>query len=101
VTSERRVAVAPEFPTIAESGLPGFEAVQWNGLLAPADTPREIISRLHRETVAILRAPESHDRLMEAYAEVVGSSPEEFAAFIRAETAKWAKVAKVAGIKPE
>ena len=101
VTSANRVAVAPDFPTIAESGLPGFEAVQWNGLLAPAGTPREIIARLHRESVAILRAPESHERLMDAYAEVVGSSPEEFAAFIKAETVKWAKLAKIAVIKPE
>jgi tripartite-type tricarboxylate transporter receptor subunit TctC len=69
--------------------------------LAPAGTPREIIARLHRESVAILRAPESHERLVDAFAEVVGSSPDEFAAFIRTETAKWARVAKTAGIKPE
>jgi tripartite-type tricarboxylate transporter receptor subunit TctC len=101
VTSASRVAFAPQVPTIAEAGLPGYEASQWYGLLAPAGTPREIVARLHREAVATLRAPEYRDRIADAFVDVVGGTPEEFAAFIRSETAKWAKVAKAAGIQPE
>ena len=86
---------------IVEGGLPGDEAVQWYGLLAPAGTPHEIIARLHRESAAILRLPESRERIAGDGAEVVASSPDEFAAFIRAETVKWAKVARAAGIQPE
>ncbi len=101
VTSTRRVAAAPDIPTIAEGGLPGYEAVVWYGLLAPAGTPQEIIARLRKESVAVLRAPDSKERIARDGAEAVASSPEEFAAFIKAETVKWAKVAKAAGIKPE
>jgi tripartite-type tricarboxylate transporter receptor subunit TctC len=101
VTSTRRVAVVPDIPTIAEAALPGFESVQWYGLLAPAKTPRQIVERLHKEVVAILRAPDTAARLASDGAEVVASSPEEFAAFLKAETVKWAKVVKAAGIQPE
>ena len=101
VTSAARAASAPDIPTVAEGGLPGYEAVQWYGLLAPAGTPRAIIARLHAETVATLRAPESAKRLAGDGAEVIAGTPEEFAAFIAAETVKWAKVVKAAGIQPE
>ena len=101
VTSAVRSASAPDIPTIAEGGLPGYESVQWYGLLAPAGTPREIIARLHAETVAILRTPDAAKRLAADGAEVVASSPDEFAALIKAETVKWAKVVKSAGIEPE
>jgi tripartite-type tricarboxylate transporter receptor subunit TctC len=101
VTSARRAAAAPDIPTIAEAGLPGYESMQWYGLLAPAGTPREIIAMLHKETVAILRAPDTMARLASDGAEVVANTPEEFDAFIRAEAAKWAKVVKAAGIRPE
>ena len=101
VTTAHRIRALPDVPTIAEAGLPGYESVQWSGMLAPAGTPREIIILLHREAVSILRAPEARERLANDGAEVVGSSPEEFSAFLRAETVKWAKVAKVAGIQPE
>ena len=101
VTSARRSAAAPDIPTIAETGLPGFEAVQWYGLLAPAKTPRQIIEKLHKEVVSILRAPDTTARLASDGAEVVASSPEEFAAFLKAETVKMAKVVKAAGIQPE
>ena len=101
VTSAARAASAPGIPTVAEGGLPGYEAVQWYGLLAPAGTPREIIARLHAETVATLRAPDSAKRLAGDGAEVIAGTPEEFAAFIAAETVKWAKVVKAAGIQPE
>ena len=101
VTSAVRSASAPDIPTIAEGGLPGYESVQWYGLLAPAGTPREIISRLHAETVAILRTPDAGKRLAGDGAEVVASTPDEFAVLIKAETVKWAKVVKSAGIEPE
>lgn len=101
VTGARRSPALPDMPTIAEAGLPGYESVQWSGVLAPAGTSREIVGMLHKEIVTILRMPEVKDRLAADSAEVVGSSPEEFAAFMRSETEKWAKVAKIAGIQPE
>lgn len=101
VTSASRVAVAPDFPTIAESGLPGYETVGWYGLLAPSRTPQDVIVRLHKETVSVLRSQESKDRIAANGAEVLASTPEEFTAFINSEIVKWAKVAKAAGIKPD
>ncbi len=101
VTTATRAPVLPDIPTIAEAGVPGYEAVQWAGLLAPAGTPREIIARLHKEVIAILRTPEVKERLARDAIEVVGSSPEEFAAFVKAEVVKWTKVVKAAGIQPE
>ena len=101
VTSAARVAIAPDIPTIAESGLPGFESVQWYGLFAPAGTPRDIIDRLHREVAPILRSAEVKNRLAADGAEVVAGTPEEFARLLRGEIEKWARVAKAAGIVPE
>jgi tripartite-type tricarboxylate transporter receptor subunit TctC len=101
VTTAARVTAAPDIPTIQESGLPSFESTQWYGLLAPAKTPVDIIDRLHREVTAILRAPDTRDRLAGDGAVPVASAPDAFSAYIRAETAKWAAVAKAAGIKPE
>jgi len=101
VTSATRTAGAPDVPSIAEAGVPGYESLQWYGLLAPAGTSREIVARLSRETVAILRTPEIADRLVNDGSTVVAGTPEEFGAYIRAETEKWAKVAKAAGIRPE
>ncbi len=101
VTAPRRVAAAPEIPAVAESGLPGYEASQWYGLLAPAGTPPEIVMRLHKEAAATLRAPENTSRLISQGSEVVASTPDDFRAFIRSETAKWSEVARAAGIKPE
>lgn len=101
ISTATRSRALPDIPTIAESGVPGYEAVQWSVLLAPAGTPREIIVKLHKETAAILRAPETVERLAGDSAEVVASSPEEAAAFVKAETIKWARVTKAAGIQPE
>lgn len=101
VTGASRVPMAPDIPTVAESGLPGYESVQWYGLLAPAGTPQEIVARLHRETVAVLRAPGSRERITADGADVVAGSPEEFATFLKSETVKWAKVVRIAGIQPE
>ena len=100
VASARRVAAAPDLPTIAEAGLPGYESVQWSGLLAPAGTPPEIIARLHKETVAIVSAPDVKKRLAGDGSEVVANSPDEFAVFIKAELVKWAAVVKATGIEP-
>ena len=88
-------------PALVSEAVPGYESVQWSALMAPAGTPAAIIDRLHKETVSILRMPEIRKSLAADSAEVVGSSPEEMAAFLRAETAKWAKVAKAAGIEPQ
>lgn len=101
VTTAKRVAAMPEIPTIAEAGLPGYESAQWCGLLAPAGTPKEIITTLHKELVGILNAPVIRKHLVTDGAEVVANLPEEFAAVIKADTVKWAKVVKDAGIRIE
>ncbi len=101
VTSAIRIAAAPEIPTIAEAALPGYEAVQWYGLLAPAQTPKDIIARLHGEMARILHLPDVKERFAGDGAEPVGNTPEEFGRYIRTETEKWAKVAREAGIRPE
>ncbi len=99
VTSARRSPAMPELPTIAEAGLPGYEAASWFGLLAPAGTPREIVTKLNHTIVESLKTPEMKERLSSQGAEPVGDSPEEFAAYIRSEIAKWAKVVKASGAK--
>ncbi len=101
VTSGKRAAGLPDIPTIAESGAPGYEAIQWYGLLAPAGTPRDIVNKLQAETAKVLLLPEMKERLSADGADPVGSRPDEFAAYIRAELVKWDKVVKNAGIKLE
>jgi len=101
VTSAKRSDALPDVPTLAEAGVPGYESVQWYGVLAPAGTPRDIVARLHTEIAKSLRSGDVRERLAADGAEPVGSTPQEFAAFIRAEIDKWAKVAKAAGIQPE
>jgi tripartite-type tricarboxylate transporter receptor subunit TctC len=101
VTSPKRSAALPDVPTVAEAGLPGYDSTQWYGVLAPAGTQREIVARLHGAIARALRDEEVGRRLAADGAEPVGSSPEEFAAFIKSETEKWAKVARAAGIKAE
>jgi tripartite-type tricarboxylate transporter receptor subunit TctC len=98
VSSAHRAAAAPDIPTIAEAGLPGYESGQWYGLFAPAGTPQEIITWLHRETTAILRAPNIKERLAVDGLEAVANSPDEFAALIKAEIAKWTKLVKTVGM---
>jgi tripartite-type tricarboxylate transporter receptor subunit TctC len=102
VTSAARSPAAPDIPTIAEAGLQGYEAVQWFGLLAPAGTPRDIIGRLHGAVVQALQDPPVREHFLKGGADPTPSaSPEEFGKQIREELAKWAKVAKTAGIQPE
>ena len=101
VTSAKRSAAAPDIPTIAEQGVPGYEAVQWYGLMAPAGTPREIVSKLHKAVVAALQDATVKERFVSSGADPVGNTPEEFAQLVRSEVAKWAQVVKTAGLKPE
>jgi tripartite-type tricarboxylate transporter receptor subunit TctC len=98
VTTAKRSPVLPEVPTIAESGVPGYDHGPWNGFLAPAGTPRAIVARLNEETVRILHSSDTKAVFLAEGAEPVGSKPEEFAAVIKSEIAKWAKVIKAAGI---
>ena len=101
VTSKSRSAAVPDIPTVAESGFPDFEASSWFGLLGPADLPRDIVAKLQAEVVRALKIPEIRDKLIAQGADPVGSSPEEFAAYIRGETAKWSKVVKSSGAKAD
>ena len=101
VTGAKRASIAPGIPTIAEAGVPGYEVVQWFGVLAPAHTPRDIIARLHAGIVRVVQDPAIRERFSSDGAETVGSTPEEFAAVIRADLSKWSKVIKDAGIKRE
>jgi len=98
VTSARRSADFPELPTIAEAGLPGFEVSVWYGMVAPAATPRAIIKKLNAHIVHILNMPDVRERVVSTGAEVVGNTPEQFAAEIKAEVEKWAKVVRESGI---
>jgi tripartite-type tricarboxylate transporter receptor subunit TctC len=101
VTSERRTPLLPELPTVAESGLPGYRAITWNGILAPAATPRDIINKLNGAITQVLRTPEMKERFAAIGTEPIWTTPDEFAAFLRAESVKWAGVIKSAGIKVE
>jgi tripartite-type tricarboxylate transporter receptor subunit TctC len=101
VTTAARSQAMPDLPSISEAGLPGYEATQWFGVLAPAGTPRAIIDRLHHEMVTALRSADVKQSLASEGAEVVASTPEQFAAYMRSETDKWSKVIKAAGIKPQ
>ena len=100
VTGAKRSALLPELPTIAET-LPGYSASGWYGLLAPAATPKPVLARLHAEAVKALRAPDVIDKLSSQGAEPVASTPEEFTAFIRSETEKWAKLVKAANMRTD
>jgi tripartite-type tricarboxylate transporter receptor subunit TctC len=101
VTTTKRAEALPDVPTISEAGVPGYESVQWFGMLVPVGTPRPVIDRLHQEITRSLRASEMKERLNSLGLDVVGSTPEEFGAYIKSETEKWAKVIKTMGIKPE
>lgn len=101
VTGRKRTAQLPDVPTVAESGFPGYEVIGWQGLLAPAGTPRTVITKLSQETVRVLNRPGAVDQLTAGGLEPVGSTPQEFATFIQKEIAKWGKVIKQSGVKAE
>jgi tripartite-type tricarboxylate transporter receptor subunit TctC len=101
ISIARRSPALPDVPTVAESGLPGYDATGWYGMLAPAGTPRAAIERLHGEIVKILSVPETRRRLASEGAEAVGSTPEEFARFVREELAKWAEIIRGLGLRSE
>jgi tripartite-type tricarboxylate transporter receptor subunit TctC len=92
ITSAKRTSIFPDLPTVAESGVPGYEANGWFGLVAPARVPADIINRLNAEIVRILQTPEMRKRLAELGAEPAALKPQEFLAFIRKENAKWEKL---------
>jgi len=100
-TSARRTALMPELPTVAESGLTGYEVIGWHGLFAPAGTPREIVHRLSTEVARMLATSDMRNQLSSQGVEPVGSTPEQFAAFQKSEMIKWAKVIKISGAKAE
>jgi tripartite-type tricarboxylate transporter receptor subunit TctC len=101
VTGPRRAESLPDVPTMIESGVPGYTALTWNGLLAPAGTPPEVIAKLNDAIVKAMRSPEMKERLAKIGQDVAWSTPAEFAAFLRDETAKWSKVIRASGIKPQ
>ena len=99
VTATKRTPGLPDVPTIAEAGVPGFEATGWNGLLAPAATPAPIVAKLHDAFVAALQTPGVRDRLVEQAYDPVGSTPQEFVRVIAAETEKWGKIIRLSGAR--
>ncbi len=101
VTSAQRSKAAPNIPTIAEQGVPGYDAVQWYGLMAPGGTPRDIVAKLHKGVAAALQDAKLREIFANSGADPVGNTPEEFAAVIRSDMAKWAKVVKAAGLSPK
>lgn len=98
VTSAKRSQAAPELPTLSEAGLPGYDFSSWFGIWAPARTPKEIITKVNREVVRILRLPDVAGRLSRDGADVIANTPEEFAVYLKAESVKWGRVVKEAGI---
>ena len=101
VTTLKRFSLMPELPTVAELGLPGFDATTWHGLVAPAGTPRDVIATLNRATVQALRDPDTLRQLHDLGVEVNSSTPEEFAAYIKSEIPKWAAMVKASGAQVE
>jgi tripartite-type tricarboxylate transporter receptor subunit TctC len=101
VTSAKRTETLRDLPTVAESGVPGYEAIGWFGLLAPAATPRAIVARLGADVNRALALPEVRRKMLELGSDPAGGSPEEFARFIRADQAKWSRLMQEKGIKPE
>ena len=101
VSNAKRSAAVPDLPTIAEQGFPGFDATTWNGFMAPAGTPKEVVQRLNGAIGQILAMPEVQQKLLAAGAEVASGSPEQFAALLRNETSAWAAVIERSGIKPD
>ncbi|MFL5051954.1 MAG: Bug family tripartite tricarboxylate transporter substrate binding protein, partial [Xanthobacteraceae bacterium] len=98
VTTEARLASLPDVPTIAELGFPGYEISSWQGMFAPAGTPKDVVAKISAEAVAMINTPEVRQRIAHEGADPVGSTPEQFTARVNAEIAKWGKVIREAGI---
>ncbi|WP_426957301.1 Bug family tripartite tricarboxylate transporter substrate binding protein [Muricoccus radiodurans] len=101
VSSLQRIGAAPELPTLAESGIPGFEAVQWYGIVAPAGTPREMVDRVNAESAKILAEPVLQQRLASEGADAAAGTPESFGEFIRTERERWGALIRKAGVRPD
>ena len=101
VTTQRRIAAAPDIPTVAEQGLPGFEASLWTGIAAPVATPADIVAKLHAAVARAMQAPEARRRIEAAGGQPAGGTPEEFATLIKADQQKWANVVRESGVKIE
>jgi tripartite-type tricarboxylate transporter receptor subunit TctC len=101
VTSVKRAPTAPKVPTLAEAGVPGYNATSWNGFFAPAKTPHPIISKIHADVVKILQTPDIREKLMAAGSDPVGSTPDEFHAYVKAELARWGKLIRENNIRSE
>jgi tripartite-type tricarboxylate transporter receptor subunit TctC len=101
VLGPKRSALLPDVPTVAEAGVPGYALTNWFGLLAPAATPKEVLSKLNRDVLQVLTDAEIRKKIADMGADVVGNSAEEFGAAMRAESAQWAEVIKAANIKAE
>jgi tripartite-type tricarboxylate transporter receptor subunit TctC len=101
IGDSKRSATLPDIPTIAESGVPGYQASIWTGMFAPTHTPRAIIDKLNKTVVHIVQQSDFKARMNQMGSDTVGSTPEEWGKFIEAEIGKWAKIAKAAGMKPE
>jgi tripartite-type tricarboxylate transporter receptor subunit TctC len=101
ITSSKRFVSLPDVPTVAESGVPGYESISWAGVAVPAATPREIVMRLHSEFTKAVAAPDIRERFIRDGIEPVGSTPEQFAEHIRRERIKWAKVVRDSGARAD
>jgi tripartite-type tricarboxylate transporter receptor subunit TctC len=101
VSTAKRSAFAPDLPTVAESGLPGFDVFGWNGVLVPAGTPQPVIAKLHDVMIAAIKQPEVRERMAGFGFEPIGNTPEQFGAFVREDVARWAKLVKETGAKVE
>jgi len=101
VTGAKRSSAAPELPTIAESGLPGYQVYEWNAIFAPAGTPPAIVNRVQSEIAKAVKVPDVRDRMLALGGEIVACSPADLGAWVREQTASWARVVKAGNIKPE
>ena len=101
ITGSKRSAAAPDLPTVAESGMPGYQVYEWNAIFAPAGTPPAIVNRLQAEIAKVVKIPEVRDRMLALGGEIVASSPADLGAWVREQTASWAKVVRASNIKAE
>ena len=101
ITGSKRSPAAPDLPTVAESGMPGYQVYEWNAIFAPAGTPPAIVNRLQAEIAKVVRIPEVRDRMLALGGEIVASSPADLGAWVREQTVSWRQVVKAANIKPE